>query len=364
MRKTLVIACFLSGWQASGQDTTSLSLVFVGDIMQHESQMKAAFDPQLQAYDYRSMFRGVHHLIQPADLAIGNLEFTFGGKPYAGYPAFSAPDELAPAIRDAGFDVMVTANNHSVDRGRIGLERTLRILDSVGLQHTGTFVDTLDYLDQYPLVVERKGFRISLLNYTYGTNGLQVRAPNIVNRIDTTRIREDLVKAAKQGTDAVIVVFHWGDEYVQQPTEAQRRLADLCLANGALMVIGSHPHVLQPMVWDREKGKAVFFSLGNFVSGQRARYRNGGAIAHITLQKSSGAPARIADVSYSLVWVYRAPDARRTFQLIPVPDPVDTLAVQGSSSRSLLLEFARDARTFLDRENTAVPEKGRKPDRR
>jgi poly-gamma-glutamate synthesis protein (capsule biosynthesis protein) len=347
---------------ACGQD--SLTLVFVGDIMQHESQMKSAFDPARGGYDYSGTFDGVKPWIASADIAVANLELTFGGKPYTGYPQFSAPDEFLGAIKEAGFDVLVTANNHSVDRGRKGLERTLRLLDSVGLQHTGTFADTLEFLNHYPLMLEKKGFRISLLNYTYGTNGIAVRRPNRVNPIDTTQIRKDLERARSQMTDASIVVMHWGNEYEQAPNETQQRLASFCLKHGAKMVIGSHPHVLQPMIWDRELDNAVAYSLGNFISGQRVRYRNGGALLHVTLTKIAAADStwqtKIADVSYSLAWVYRVSDARRSFRMVPVGQPVDSLAVAGSNSRNLYLEFINDSRQFLDGENRAVAERVRR----
>lgn len=346
---------------AFGQD--SLELVFVGDIMQHESQMKAAFDPT-RGYDYRGTFDGVKPWLESADIAIANLELTFGGKPYTGYPQFSAPDEFLAAIKEAGFDVLVTANNHSVDRGRKGLERTLRLLDSAGLQHTGTFADTLDFLNHYPLILEKRGFRISLLNYSYGTNGIAVRAPNRVNPIDTAQIRKDLERARSQKTDVVIVFMHWGNEYEQAPNEMQQRVASFCLKHGAKMVIGSHPHVLQPMIWDRDRDNVVAYSLGNFISGQRVRYRNGGALLHVTLTKSAAADstmqAKIADVSYSLAWVYRASDTRRSFRMVPVSHPVDSLAVVGTNSKNLFLEFINDSREFLDRENRAVTERARR----
>jgi poly-gamma-glutamate synthesis protein (capsule biosynthesis protein) len=347
---------------AFGQD--SLALVFVGDIMQHESQMKAAYDPARGGYDYRGTFDGVKPWLESADIAIGNLELTFGGKPYTGYPQFSAPDEFLAAIKEAGFDVLVTANNHSVDRGRKGLERTLRLLDSAGLQHTGTFADTLDFLNHYPLILEKKGFRISLLNYTYGTNGIAVRAPNRVNPIDTAQIRKDLERARSQKPDAVIVFMHWGTEYEQAPSAMQQRVASFCLKHGAKMVIGSHPHVLQPMSWDRDRDNVVVYSLGNFISGQRVRYRNGGALLHVTLTKTHAADSslqvKITDVSYSLAWVYRASDARRSFRMVPVGHPVDSLAVEGPNSRNLFLEFVNDSREFLDRENRAVTERARR----
>ncbi|MBL7851420.1 MAG: CapA family protein [Cyclobacteriaceae bacterium] len=359
-RLTLVLVFLVRA--AAAQD--SLVMVFVGDIMQHESQMKSAYNPSTGTYDYSGTFDGVKPWIQSADIAVGNLEFTFGGRPYTGYPQFSAPDEFLASIKDAGFDVLVTANNHSVDRGRKGLERTLHLLDSAGISHTGTFADTLEFLNHYPLIVEAKGFRVSLLNYTYGTNGIAVRAPNRVNPIDTIQIAKDLARARLQSTDAIIVFMHWGDEYVQAPNEMQQRVAKFCLKHGARMVIGSHPHVLQPMIWDRDRDNLVAYSLGNFISGQRVRYRNGGALLHVTLRKepdSNGSmKVKISDATYSLAWVSRANDSRRSFRLVPVGDPVDSLSVSGPNSRALFMEFVNDSRNFLDRENRAVVERARR----
>lgn len=361
MRNGVVMLLWLCSHSLLAQDTLNLSLLFVGDIMQHESQMKAAYDPATGTYSYDSTFRHIKPIISSADLALANLELTLAGRPYTGYPAFSAPDELLPAIKDAGFDVLVTANNHSVDKGTRGLERTLRLLDSLGIPHTGTFSDTLEYLNHYPLILERNGIRLSLLNYTYGTNGIRVRPPAIVNPIDTARIRKDLIKAATQKTDAVIVFFHWGEEYVSMPGDDQKNLAAFCLKHGAKLVIGSHPHVVQPMIWDRAADQVVVYSLGNFISGQRARYRNAGAIAHINLRKvtrpDSTTTTSVADASYSLVWVYRAADTRKSFILIPVEGSSDTTLVSGPNSRALMREFVKDARSLLDRENQGIQER-------
>jgi poly-gamma-glutamate capsule biosynthesis protein CapA/YwtB (metallophosphatase superfamily) len=360
MRSLITLFLVFCSFAAVAQDSTRLRMVFVGDLMQHESQMKAAFDPSLGAYDYSVTFRDVKHIITGADLAIGNLELTFGGKPYTGYPAFSAPDDLLPAIKDAGFDALVTANNHSMDRGRRGVERTIHYLDSLGIPHTGTFTDTLDYLNNYPLIIEQNGFRISLLNYTYGTNGIAVTPPVMVNHIDTTRIKADLTKAKQQTPDVIIVFFHWGAEYNQSPSLEQLRVARLCLRNGARLVVGSHPHVLQPMEWDCNTDQLVAYSLGNFISGQRVRYRNGGAFLHVTLEKQKTVDGRdsvrLADVSYSLAWMHRQSDARKTFQLIPVRDEQDTIKVSGKNSRALMRQFIKDSRGFLDAKNRNVPQ--------
>lgn len=364
MKKAIVILFCIAPGHLRAQDTTAVSLLFVGDIMQHESQMKSAYDPVTGAYAYSETFAAIKDILSAPDLTIGNLELTFGGKPYTGYPQFSAPDELLPALRDAGFDVLVTANNHSMDRGRKGLERTVRLLDSIGLKHTGTFADTVEYLNEYPLMLEQHGIKIALLNYTYGTNGIAVRSPNMVNLIDTARITRDLRKASQSGSDLSIVFFHWGDEYQQLPNETQKRVAAFTLAHGAEVVIGSHPHVLQPMTWNQEAGQVVVYSLGNFISGQRPRYRNGGALVHLAIQKVKSklgsTETRVVNVDYSLSWVYRATDARRTFQLIPVTDGVDSVRVQGSVSRTLMKEFIDDSRAFLERENVGVKERARK----
>lgn len=357
MRIAIRILFLIAPWVCNAQDTTHLSLLFVGDIMQHESQIKSAYNPATDRYEYAPTFDGVKSVLSKADITIGNLELTLGGKPYTGYPQFSAPDELLPALRDAGFDVLVTANNHSMDRGRRGLERTLDRLDSMGIQHTGTFRDTLERLNEYPLVLERNGIRVALLNYTYGTNGIAVRPPNIVNRIDTVLIGRDIRKAASQA-DLTIVFFHWGDEYQPLPNEFQKKAASFCLSRGAKVVIGSHPHVLQPMTWNKETGEVVVYSLGNFVSGQRVRYRNGGAIVEVVVQKS-GMTTRVSDVSYSLAWVYRASDSRRSFHLVPVGDGVDTVRVKGNVSRAMMKEFIDDSRSFLEKENVNVREKKR-----
>ena len=146
--------------------TDTLSLLFAGDLMQHQGQINAA-RTATGGYDYSSYFEYVKDEIQSADFAIANLEVTLGGKPYKGYPAFSAPDEYLTAIHNAGFNVLITANNHSLDRGRKGLERTIQLIDSLKIPHAGTYLNAEERENKYPLLLEKKGFRIAILNYTY-----------------------------------------------------------------------------------------------------------------------------------------------------------------------------------------------------
>jgi poly-gamma-glutamate capsule biosynthesis protein CapA/YwtB (metallophosphatase superfamily) len=343
------------------QDTTRLSLLFAGDIMQHDSNIAAAYNPATGKYDYSACFEYVAPIIQSADLAIGNLELTLAGPPFKGYPQFSSPDALAAELKRSGFDVLVTANNHSLDRRRKGLERTTRVLDSLQIIHTGTFRDSAERATVYPLIIEKNGFRLSLLNYTYATNGIPVTRPNVVNMIDTVQIKKDLAKARNQKSDAIIVFMHWGDEYQSLPNKEQKRLTSLCFREGARLVIGAHPHVLQPMEWRKEKDQFVVYSLGNFISGQRPRYRDGGAMLWIDLQKvSNGATAStsISNAEYELAWVQKSNDVKKDFVMLPFRYfESDTTFIEDKLLRDAFSVFKKDSRELYAKHNVNVLEK-------
>ena len=199
MKTLLAVVAILYSVILSAQER--ITLLFVGDLMQHQAQIDAARTPQ-GTYDYSPCFSLVKEQIAQADIAIGNLEVTLGGRPYKGYPAFSAPDEYLKAIKDAGFDILLTANNHCLDRRKQGLERTLLMLDSLNIPHAGTYRDSAERRSSYPLIIEKKGFRIALLNYTYGTNGIPTTTPNIVNRIDKTVMQNDIRRAKTYHPDS------------------------------------------------------------------------------------------------------------------------------------------------------------------
>jgi poly-gamma-glutamate capsule biosynthesis protein CapA/YwtB (metallophosphatase superfamily) len=357
----VVLAFFCSVNALQAQDTARVSLLFLGDIMQHESQLQGAYDSRTGRYDYAECFRLMKSYFTEADITIGNLEVTLGGKPFTGYPQFSAPDELAVALRDAGVDVLVTANNHSVDRRKKGLERTIRILDSLGIQHTGTFRDSAHRAAAYPMMMTKYGMRIALLNYTYGTNGIPITKPNIVNLIDTAQIRVDLAAAKHQLADAIVVFMHWGDEYQLLPNRDQKNLASFCFRNGATLVIGAHPHVLQPMEWNPEANQLVVYSLGNFVSGQRTRNRDGGAMLQVTMQTvitDSIRSTSIIDPGYRLQWVYRTPAGANRFRVMPVSttESKRNEFVREETAREAYRIFADDSRRHLNTHNRNIRE--------
>ncbi|MBN2349685.1 MAG: CapA family protein [Bacteroidales bacterium] len=306
----LIFLSFRIHIRASEKDTTFLTLVFAGDIMGHDAQIESAYNPSLKAYNYEPTFRYIAPFIKSADIAIGNLEVTLAGPPYKGYPQFSSPDELAVAARDAGFDIFINANNHALDRGKSGFNRTHNVLDSLKIIRTGTFRDQEERNYNFPLLVEKNDIRIALLNYTYGTNGLKISLPSIINRIDTAQIRRDLNKAKLADPDYIIVTIHWGNEYERIENETQRSLADFILNQGADAIIGSHPHVVQPMreyyrnITDSSAYNLVAYSQGNFVSNQREQYRDGGILIKLTLAKTNSKTS-IKKYTYLPAWVYR-----------------------------------------------------------
>lgn len=324
MRQFLSILLAVSWFTVSfaQSDSSRLNFIFVGDIMQHGGQIAGAYNSKKDAYDYRDCFQYVKPLVKNADISIANLEVTHAGKPYKGYPQFSAPPELSESLVDAGFNVIVTSNNHSCDGGSQGVVKTLDVLDKLGVKHTGTFRNKQERNQNYPLLVEKNGFKVAILNYTYGTNGLSVAAPLIINYIDSTVMEADFKKAREMKVDLIICTLHWGTEYQSLPNAYQKNWEKFCYDHGADMVIGGHPHVLQPVEVKEIKGekKLTAWSLGNFVSNQRDRTKDGGMILMAEVNKVSG-KAVLGKVEHAFTWVYpRQEAAVKPFYILPYFD--------------------------------------------
>lgn len=338
---------------AQESDTSRLSVLFAGDIMGHDAQINSAWNPDHNTYNYEPTFRYISGYIQNADIAVVNFEVTLAGPPYKGYPEFSSPDELARAARDAGFDVFLQANNHALDRGQNGFNRTLTILDSLNILHTGTFINDSSRHKFYPLILEKNNIRIALLNYTYGTNGLVITEPFIINRIDTAMIRQDLEKAKLACPDFTIVTVHWGNEYERFENLYQQNLAEYMLNHGADMIIGSHPHVVQPVKLlyknDSSDYHIVVYSLGNFVSNQREQYKDGGMVFEIMLEKTKDS-TYVDEYSYLPFWVYREDlPEKSTFYVLPVRffENNESCFDLKEYDRYKITRFANDIRTHL-----------------
>lgn len=245
----------------------TIRIAAVGDLMVKRYIISDAKNDG--AYNFDPLLEKVAPLLQKADLTIGNLETTFAGKTdgirrKSHGPLFNCPDELAPALKKAGFDVLITANNHCMDHGSAGLLRTLKVLDRYEVGHTGTFSSAAD--SRRPLVRDVKGIRVGILSYTSGLNGIPLPPDRswMVNLICRNKVIEDLRRLKKQA-DLVVVYMHFGKEYTHVPNGKQRQYVDLLFKHGAHIVLGSHPHVLQPL---RARGRRQLaaYSLGNFIS--------------------------------------------------------------------------------------------------
>ena len=332
-------------------DSTEIKLVFAGDVMGHEPQFLAALQPD-KTYEYRDNFRFIKAYVSSVDLAIANLEVTLAGPPYSGYPMFSSPDALAFAVKDAGFDVLQTSNNHTCDKGIKGVQRTLKVLDSLGIEHFGTYRTVQESEASHPFIKEVNGIKLALLNYTYGTNGMPIPAGTVVNVIDTAIIRNDLKKAKAQGADFIIATYHWGIEYQRTESPEQRRIAEFSAQHGADIVIGGHPHVVQPIkkVMGEKDSVWTVYSLGNYISNQRDRYKNGGIMTEITLVKTPQ-KTYLKDIKYVPVWVYKKNTPKVSYTLIPgyIDSTItkDTLINMSSADKVLMNQFFEDTRTHL-----------------
>ncbi|NMM48655.1 CapA family protein [Marinigracilibium pacificum] len=340
----------------------SISLLFTGDVMQHDSQINAAYYKD-KGYDYEPVFKYISPIFHNHDLVIANLELTLAGPPFRGYPQFSAPDELAIALKNSGVDILVTANNHSNDRRGKGVKRTLDILDSLGIKHTGTFRNKEERNKEYPLIIEKDSFKIALLNYTYGTNGIPDSPPTIVNRLDESIIIADIKKAKTSSPDKIIVVVHWGLEYQRLPGQEQLKWEKLFYDNGVDAVIGMHPHVIQPIkrVFDPtiNKEKITAYSLGNFVSNQRKRYTDGGLIVSLEINRNPITnEVRFGDAGHYLTWVYKEYyQGTKRFHVIPADNFELTSKLPFEpSEKAMLNTFISDSRSLLSKNNYRVSE--------
>ncbi len=264
----------------------AVKLVFVGDIMVHQDQLDSARVGD--TYDFNPQFQFIAPFLS-GDMVIGNFETVLRGRPpYTGYPAFNTPDSLAETLRESGFTTLLLANNHIFDRGVQGAVRTRDILQKKGFEVTGLFPPGEE---ARPLLVERGGMRIGIVSGTYGTNaglrGKQLQGV-ILYTLDEQRLAEDVHRLREEGADIIIGAFHWGNEYQTTPNAAQRKLAAVGFELGIDLIVGTHPHVLQPMerIDAGSKTQFVAWSLGNFISCQRTVPRERSIVLSVEFKQS------------------------------------------------------------------------------
>ena len=325
-----------------------LSLLVAGDLMQHMPQVNAARLPD-GSYSYDECFAAVRPEVERADVAIANLEVTLAGPPYRGYPQFSAPDDFLRGVIGAGFDVLLTANNHCVDTHRRGLERTLDMMDSLGVAHLGTYRNADERSRHYPFLLERNGLRVVLLNFTYDTNGIPVPEPSVVNMMDTLEMAADIERARQMQPDVIIALPHWGLEYQTLPSNEQREVAAWLLAHGVDHIVGGHPHVAQPLELLNDGKNLVAWSMGNVVSNQTMPNTYGGYMVRLELTKRDSITT-LSDCGYALYWVSRPHDCghRHQYRILPI-DYADSLLTAAERQKRDVIR--RSMRRMMEQHN-------------
>lgn len=293
-------------------DTTpkdTFDILMVGDILLHDGIEQCARRED-GSYDFDALFTHTADDISSADMAIVNQEVIIGGSELSvsGYPCFNAPFEAADALCDAGFDVICHATNHALDKGGKGIKSCLKNwreshedVEVVGISDDGE--------NNSMCIFEQDGMKIAVLNYTYGTNGIQIpkSMPNAVSLLDKAQIIKDL-EYAEEECDFTIVCPHWGNEYSLSPSAGQEKMAQFLADNGADLIIGTHPHVLEPVVWvegsDTGQQALCYYSLGNYVNwtsgrGGKITPRMVGGMAKVSLIREKDGTVRISE--YELV---------------------------------------------------------------
>ena len=358
--KTFIINLFLAVFPMIAY-SQEVSFLFMGDIMGHGPQIRSAFQDASKTYCYDEVFKPLKEIISSVDFAVANLEVTLAGEPYDGYPQFSSPDNLAVACKKNGIDVLVTANNHSCDRGNDGLIRTVSVLDSLGIKHTGTFSNENHRDSLNLLILKNKGIKIGLLNYTYGTNNMPFSSPAYVNLLDSSLIKSDVLKAKANGIDKLILFVHWGYEYKDFPNSYQKSYNEFFKSIGVDVVIGSHPHVIQPMEYHKDslnsKEFLTVYSLGNFVSNQRERRKDGGVMLRFSFKKTNN-QIKIRQKDYILTWVHKfKSEDKNHYQILPcTQEKYDSTYFKNSFDFSNMSTFIADSRKHLNNNNLEIQE--------
>ncbi|MHB8868661.1 MAG: CapA family protein [Thermoleophilia bacterium] len=325
-----VVVAFLLMWYAAWASpavaATRVTLAFAGDLLMHVPIGGGEYDPSTGRYDFGAVFAPIAPYLSEADYTVANLETRLAGAAhgYHGYPSFNTPDDLAPALRAAGIDALGTANNHSLDMGWEGVVRTLDVLDGAGLRHAGTARSPAER--DAPCLVDVGGVRVALLNYTDYLNGIPLPSgrPYAVNVLSVAAVATEAARARAAGAELVVAFVHWGSEYQRTPSPSQTSVAPALIDAGVDLIVGHHPHVVQPIA--RVRGSSgregfVAYSLGNFVSAQRSDYRDCGLLLFVDVLED-GAGARVTGLRYLPVYVQKTWAGGRTrYRVLPVhPD--------------------------------------------
>lgn len=348
----------VSGSIVDEDSITSVSISVVGDLMCHLAQFNYARVGK-DSFDFVQVYRYVSQFLSEADVTFGNLETVTAGKSkgYSGYPLFNSPDEYIEALKATGFDMLTTSNNHCMDKGENGLSRTIDVLTNNGINYNGTFKSKSDR--DSIRIYTKNDIKIAFLAYTYGTNGIPVPAKKmyLVNVIDLKQIEKDILSAKSIDCDVIIVHYHFGDEYEQEPNKYQREIVKKTIEFGADIIIGGHPHTIQPVDYffsEKSNLDSVFvaYSLGNFFSNQRQRYTDAGLILNLVIEKNIRSnKVQLKHVNYIPTWVYKGNTGNKNeFVIFPSEYFSDsTITFLNSKDRKVMEQAYNDTKKIISK---------------
>lgn len=337
------------------------TLCFVGDLMCHSTQFNYA-KVGTDTFDFTGVYREVKQYLSVADLTIGNLETVIAGnnKGYSGYPYFNAPDDFIYALKDAGFDLLITANNHALDQGWQGVKRTKEIMSEYNIHNTGTFLSQEDR--DSIRIFNISSIKIAILAYSENTNGLPIPKGKdfVINLIDEELIKKDINKAREKNADIVLVHLHYGPEYNREPSDYQKQIVQNIIELGADIIVGGHPHVIQPFDFFQTRNTKldsgfVAYSLGNFISNQRWRYSDAGVIINLEISKNILTDSiYIKEVNYLPTWVFRGQtDFGREYIVLPSYNSDDsTYYYLNNQDKKLMREAYSDTKEIIHKYST------------
>lgn len=274
--------------------TKEAKMIAVGDILMHLALTRSGYNSQKKTYNFDSFFQKVKPIISSGDWAIANLEVPVAGPQfgYSEFPIFNAPAEIVDALKNAGFDVLTNANNHALDKGEKGVINTIKNIRQRNLPSVGTATSPQEA--SKILLIKKNDISMAILAYTFSTNGIPIpKGKNyLISMLDEGKIIKDIARARKQGADVVAIALHFGEEYQRQPNANQRKLVNNLVQAGADILIGSHPHVVQPYQIFKVRGKdgrtrtrVAIYSMGNFIAYQLGNYKDLGVIFAVNIRK-------------------------------------------------------------------------------
>ncbi|MBQ3415114.1 MAG: CapA family protein [Clostridia bacterium] len=292
----------------------TFTITALGDVLCHNTQYWDAYNKSTDTYDFSYVFENIKEYTQAGDITIANLETSFANAPYSNYPTFNSPESLATALKDIGIDIITTAGNHCLDKGFKGLSETIDVLDKNNIEHLGTYKSKEDQDKLF--VKDINGAKVAFIDYTYGTNGIPIPTGKefCVNLIDKENIKKEIEKAKAQKVDVIIACMHWGEEYHTTQTKNQEELADFLFQNGVDIIIGNHPHVIEPfetkevkMPDGTTKQCFVAYALGNFTADQRNINTRDSIILNLKVTKKADGQVSIDNVDYIPLYIYKNP---------------------------------------------------------